>query len=62
MKPGSVNVAEINNSIKNIETLTNLYKRKRIKTEDYIKSVNENLSKLTNERDYIKYLSNIGQF
>jgi hypothetical protein len=62
MKPGSVNVAEINNSIKNIETLTNLYKRKRITTEDYIKSVNENLSKLTNERDYIKYLSNIGQF
>jgi hypothetical protein len=59
MKPGSVNVAEINNSIKNIETLTNLYKRKRITTEDYIKSVNENLSKLTNERDYIKYLSNI---
>jgi hypothetical protein len=62
MKPGSVNVVEINNSIKNIETLTNLYKRKRITTEDYIKSVNENLSKLTNERDYIKYLSNIGQF
>jgi hypothetical protein len=59
MKPGSVNVVEINNSIKNIETLTNLYKRKRITTEDYIKSVNENLSKLTNERDYIKYLSNI---
>jgi hypothetical protein len=53
MKPGSVNVAEINNSIKNIETLTNLYKRKRITTGDYIKSVNENLSKLTNGHRYM---------
>lgn len=61
MKAGTKNIKQINESIKRIESLTNQYKRKRMSEENYIKSVHEALSKMTNERDYISYLSNIGQ-
>lgn len=60
-KPGSVNVREINDAIKEIELNTSLYKKKRLSTESYIKKVHISLSRLTSERDYIEYLSNIGQ-
>lgn len=62
MKTGSKNVVATKESIKNIETLTNLFKRKRISEQDYILKVNQNLAKLTDERNYIEYLVNIGQY
>ena len=58
---GSVNVAKIKESVNAIEFLTKQYKRKRMSTENYIKSVHENLSHLTSQRDYLEYLNNIGQ-
>ncbi len=60
-EPGSVNMMAINESIKSIEFCTKLYKRKRISTEQYIKMVHENLSKMTSQRNYLEYLKNIGQ-
>lgn len=62
MKTGSKNVVATKESIKKIETLTNLFKRKRISEQDYILKVNQNLAKLTDERNYIEYLVNIGQY
>lgn len=61
-KTGTKNVSAINEAISNIESLTKVFKRKRMSEEQYIKRVNENLAKMTNERDYIDYLKNIGQF
>ena len=58
---GSVNVAKIKESVKSIELLTQQYKRNRLSTEKYIKSVHEQLSNLTSQRNYLEYLSNIGQ-
>lgn len=58
---GSVSVSSIRESIDSIETLTRMYKSKRLSTESYIKLVNENLYKLTTRRNYLKYLKNIGQ-
>ena len=58
---GSVNVAKIRESIKAIEMLTSQYKKRRMNTENYIKLVHENLSNLTNQRNYKEYLKNIGQ-
>jgi hypothetical protein len=58
---GSVNVAKIQEATKSIEFLTNQYKKRRVKTEDYIKLVHENLSNLTSHRNYLNYLKNIGQ-
>jgi hypothetical protein len=60
-EPGSINVKQITESIKTIELLTTQYKKKRLSTDKYIQQVHENLAKLTNERDYIKYLKSIGQ-
>lgn len=60
-EPGSINVVSIQDSIKSIEMLTKQYKRRRLSTENYIKMVHENLSKLTSQRNYIQYLKNIGQ-
>jgi hypothetical protein len=60
-KPGSVNVKEIKEAIKAIDLYTDMYKRKRLNTENYVKKVHIALSRLTSERDYIEYLSNIGQ-
>ena len=58
---GSVNMVKITESIKAIEFLTKQYKRKRMTTESYIKLIHENLSNLTNQRNYKEYLNNIGQ-
>jgi hypothetical protein len=60
-EPGTINAVKINESIKSIQFLTSQYKRKRIDTENYIKLIHENLSKLTTERNYLDYLKNIGQ-
>jgi hypothetical protein len=62
MKTGTKNVKSIDESIKRIETLTSEFKRKRINSETYIKEVNISLSEMTDERDYLRYLNNIGQF
>lgn len=61
-KTGTKNVAAQKESIKNIETLTELFKRKIISEQDYILKVNQNLAKLADERNYIEYLVNIGQY
>jgi hypothetical protein len=61
-KSGTKNVVAINESIKNIETLTEQFKRKRLSQDEYVLRVNQNLSKMTDERNYIEYLINIGQY
>ena len=60
-KPGSKNIKMIKESTKRIETLTSQYKRKRMTTENYIKEVHMSLSQMTSERDYVEYLTHIGQ-
>lgn len=62
MKTGTKNVVAINESVKNIETLTSQFKRKRITQEEYILKVNQHLAKMADERNYIEYLVNIGQY
>jgi hypothetical protein len=61
-KSGTKNVVAIKESIKNIETLTAQFKRKRLSHDEYVLRVNQNLSKMTDERNYIEYLVNIGQY
>jgi hypothetical protein len=60
-KKGTKNIVAINSSVNTIESLTNQFKLKRISIEEYIKEVHIALSGMTNERNYIEYLSNIGQ-
>ncbi len=60
-EPGSVNTKEITESIKSIEMLTTQYKKKRMSTDKYLSLMNENLSKLTSQRNYAEYLKHIGQ-
>lgn len=62
MKTGSKNVKKINEELKCIETLTKQFKRKRISLEQYTRQINESLSNMNNQRDYLIYLKNIGQF
>jgi hypothetical protein len=50
-KTGSKNVIAEKESIKNIEILTNMFKRKRLTSDEYIRMVNQNLAKITDERD-----------
>ena len=59
---GTKNVVAINNSVSNIETLTSLFKTKRISYEEFVEGVNKNLSGMTSKRDYIEYLRNIGYY
>lgn len=61
IKKGTKNIVAINSSINTVESLTNQFKLKRISIEEYIKEVHIALSGMTNERNYIEYLSNIGQ-
>lgn len=61
-KTGTKNVSAIKKGIKNIEILTKFFNRKRLSKEEYISRVNKNLSNMANERDYIDYLRNIGQY
>jgi hypothetical protein len=58
---GSKNVKNDKESLKRIDDLTSWYRRKRMNTDDYIREVNIVLSGLSDERNYIEYLSNIGQ-
>ena len=58
---GSKNVKNDKESLKRIDDLTSWYRRKRMNTDDYIREVNIVLSCLSDERNYIEYLSNIGQ-
>ena len=60
MKKGSKNIVAINSSLKRVDSLTKQFKLKRLSTEDYIKEIHIALSGLTDERNYIEYLSNIG--
>lgn len=62
MKTGTKGISAIKESTKNIENLTNLFKRRRLSKEEYISRVNKNLSNMSDERDYIDYLKNIGQY
>jgi hypothetical protein len=59
-EPGTVNVKVITESVQSVEKLTQMYKRKRLTTESYIKLVHESLSKMTSQRNYWEYLKNIG--
>jgi len=59
---GTKNVVAIQNSISNIETLTSLFKTKRISYDEFVQGINKNLSDMTSERDYIQYLRNIGYY
>jgi hypothetical protein len=59
---GTKNVVAIQNSVSNIETLTSLFKTKRISYEEFVEGVNKNLSDMTSKRDYIEYLRNIGYY
>ena len=58
---GSHNFIEHSNAIKRIELITKRYKNKKIKTEDYIIEIHSCLEKLTTKRNYIEYLTSIGQ-
>jgi hypothetical protein len=57
---GTKNVVAIENATKSIETLTSLFKSKRISYEEFVKGINQNLSDMSSKRDYIQYLKNIG--
>ena len=59
--PGTVDGKANNDAIKSIEVYTARYKKKRMSTQSYITSVHIELAKLTNTRDYLKYLQDIGQ-
>lgn len=61
-KSGTKNVVAIKESIKNIEALTERFKRRRMTQEEYIMRVNKSLAKMADERNYIEYLVNIGQY
>ena len=62
MKTGTKNVVEIQKGVESIEKLTNLFKVKRISYEEFVEGINISLSNMTNKRDYIEYLTNIGYF
>ena len=59
---GTKNVVAIKNGINSIEKLTQLFKLKRISYEEFVEGININLSNMTNKRDYIEYLKNVGYF
>lgn len=58
---GTTNVQKIKNSLQTIQKLTDQVKKGRMTTEKYIIEVHKNLSNMTNQRDYLDYLNNIGQ-
>jgi hypothetical protein len=61
-KTGTKNVVARNQALKNIDFLLARYKRKRMSDDEFIKRINENLASLSEQRNYIEYLQNIGQF
>lgn len=58
---GTFNYMKTHEAIRNIEYLTKRFKRNRMSTEKYIMEVNQNLSNMTTQRNYLEYLKNIGQ-
>lgn len=62
MATGSKNVVAIQNATESIETLTKMFKSKRISYEAFVEGINKNLSDMTSKRDYIQYLKNIGYY
>jgi hypothetical protein len=61
MKTGTVDLKTRSESLSRIQILTNLYKRQKLTTEQYIKEMHCSMSGLTTDRDYNEYLYNIGQ-
>jgi hypothetical protein len=61
-KTGAKNTVAIKNATDRIEKLTELFKRRRLTQDEYVKRVNQSLASMTSERDYIEYLQNIGQY
>ena len=58
---GTASYVDKQDSIKQIELITDRFKKGKINNEDYITQIHENLQKLTTKRNYIDYLMNIGQ-
>lgn len=58
---GTTNMKEVNEAIHTMDILMKLYKRKRMTTSDFQKKMTEQLVKMESKRDYLQYLSNIGQ-
>jgi len=61
-KTGTKNIAAKNEAIKNIESLVRVYKRRRMSDEEFILRINQNLASISEQRNYIEYLQNIGQY
>jgi hypothetical protein len=62
MATGTKNVPAIQKATESIETLTGLFKQKRISYEQLVEGINQSLSDMTSKRDYIEYLKNIGYY
>jgi len=62
MATGTKNVTAIKGATEHIETLTGLFKQKRISYEQLVEGINQSLSDMTSKRDYIQYLKNIGYY
>lgn len=61
-KTGTKDVVAIKEAIRDIEKLTEMFKRKRLTQDQYVLRVNQKLASMDTERDYLQYLQNIGQF
>lgn len=61
-KTGTKDVVSIKEAIRDIEKLTEMFKRKRLTQDQYVLRVNQKLASMDTERDYLQYLQNIGQF
>ena len=62
MAIGVKNTVIVKNSIDKIELLTKRFRSKRISYLEYFEEVNKCLSNMTEERDFIEYMRNIGYF
>jgi hypothetical protein len=62
MKVGVKNTVIVKKSIDKIELLTKRFKNKRMSYLEYFEEVNKCLSDMTEERDFIEYMKNIGYF
>lgn len=60
-EPGTVNMAVVKEAINSIEFITKQFKLRRITSEQYVNQIQDNLSRLTTQRDYSEYLKSIGQ-
>lgn len=62
MKTGTRNVTAEREAIEAIESIIRQFKKRRMTRDEFVRRVNQNLSKMADERDYIQYLQNIGQY